>query len=181
MKSRCTWAASASLLPLCLMFGGCSSGGFDDSKVRYMLESVQLPMDGEQVMISDAQVQCGVQSDLWDLTQLGPNRAIGKLTRAATDLHFGDDVVIGEQGMHQPYVQIRGTFQLHVLDVGSIRDEGEKFKLADVKVGVDIPHPCFRDSFPQLMAIRRGRFTQDALPTFRFRLDDNWSFDRVQH
>jgi hypothetical protein len=175
------------LAPLCLVLGlalilsGCNPGSFDFSKVQYMVEINPISLDGEQVMLTESHIQCGVQSELWDVTQLGPNRAVARLNQAARDLHFGDDVIIGEPGTHTPYVQIRGTFQLRVLDLGSVREEGEKVKLADVKIGVEIPHPCFRDQLPQLMAVRRGRFTQDALPTFRFRNDNDWAYDRVQH
>lgn len=169
------------VLTLSLLAAGCSSGGFDFSKVQYLLEVNPLPLDGEQVMMTTDQLDCGVQSDLWDITQLGPNRAVARLNQAARDLHFGDDVIIGEPGMRSPYAQIRGTFQLRVLDLGTVRDEGEKIKLADVKIGVEIPHPCFRDPLPQLMAVRRGRFTQDAMPTFRFRNESDWIYDRVQH
>ena len=169
------------VLPLGLMLAGCSSSGFDYGRVENLIQSSPISLDGEEVMLTDSQVQCGVQSDLWDLTQLGSNRAVGRLNQAGRDLHFGDDVVIGEEGMHYPYVQIRGTFQLHLLDLGSVRDEGEKVKLVDAKIGVEIPHPCFHDQPPLLMAVRRGRFTQDALPTFRFRMSDDWAFDRVQH
>ena len=177
MKSKYAWA-----LGLCLLLTGCSPGSFDYSMVQYMLEVNPISLDGEQMMITDGQIQCGVQSELWDLQQLGPGRAIARLNQPARDLHFGDDVVIGEAGMHSAYAQLRGTFQLRMLDFGNVRADGERFKLVDAKIGVEIPHSCFQSPLPQLMAVRRGRFTQDALPTFRFRMDgNNWLYDRIQH
>jgi hypothetical protein len=146
-----------------------------------MVESSPVALDGEQVMLTDGQLQCGVQSDLWEITQLGANHMVGKLTQAARDLHFGDDVVIGEPGMHTPYVQVRGTLQMRLMEVGAIHDDGDKAKVVELRVGVEIPHPCFQTPLPQLMAVRHGRFTQDALPTFRFRMDNTWALDRVQH
>jgi hypothetical protein len=160
---------------------GCTQGDFDFGKVQSMVEGSLVSLDGEQVMLTDGQVQCGAQSDLWDITQIGSNHSVGKLNQAARDLHFGDDVIIGETGMHGPYVQIRGTLQMRLLDVGPIRDDGEKSKLVDLKIGIEIPHPCFQNPLPQLMGVRRGRFSQDALPTFRFRMESNWALDRVQH
>jgi hypothetical protein len=178
MKSRYAWA-----LGLCLLLTGCSPGFFDFGMVQNMIESSQISLDGEQVMLTEAQIECGVQAELWDVQQLGPGRSIARLNQPGKNLHLGDDVVMGEPGMHTPYVQVRGSFQLHMLDFSNVRDDGEKFKLVDVKIGVDIPHSCFVSPLPQLMAVRRGRFTQDALPTFRFRSDsnNNWVFDRIQH
>jgi hypothetical protein len=180
-RPLCLLSAPGVLLALSLILSGCSPNNFDFGKVQYMVELNPVSLDGEQVMLTDGHIQCGVQSELWDVTQLGPTRAVARLTQAGRNLHFGDDVVIGEPGTHTPYVQIRGTFQLRVQDVGTVRDESEKIKLVDVKIGVEIPHPCFHDPLPQLMAVRRGRFTQDALPTFRFRNDSDWAYDRVQH
>jgi hypothetical protein len=150
--------------------------------VQYLIEVHTIPLDGEQIMVTESQIECGVQSELWDVQQLGPGRAVARLNQPGRNLLFGDDVVIGESGMHSPYAQIRGTFQLRLIDFGNVRADGEKFKLVDAKVGVEIPHSCFQSPLPQLMAVRRGRFTQDAIPTFRFRLDgSNWVFDRIQH
>jgi hypothetical protein len=176
MKSRYAWA-----LGFCLLLTGCSPGFFDFGMVQNMIEMAPISLDGEQVMLTEGQIDCGVQSELWDVQTLGPGRAVARLNQLARNLHFGDDVVMGEPGMHTPYAQIRGTFQLRMLDFANVRDDGDKFKLVDVKVGVEIAHSCFQ-TLPQLMAVRRGRFTQDALPTFRFRVDgNNWSFDRIQH
>jgi hypothetical protein len=159
----------------------CSSDSFGYGLVQSMLESNPVSLDGEQVMLTDNQVQCGVQADLWDVTQLSTTRAIARLNQGGRDLNFGDDVIIGEPGTRMSYVQIRGSFKLHMVDLGDIRDDGQKFKLADVKVAVEIPHSCFHDPMPQLMAVRRGKFTQEAYPTFRFRMDSAWVYDRVQH
>jgi hypothetical protein len=51
----------------------------------------------------------------------------------------------------------------------------------DVKVGVELANTCFQSPLP-LMAVRRGRFTQDVLPTLRVKLvGKDWIFDRFQH
>jgi hypothetical protein len=177
MKSRYMWVVG-----LCVVLTGCSPGSFDFSMIQYMIEVSPIALDGEQIMVTEGQIECGVQSELWDRQQLGPNRAVARLNQPGRDLHFGDDVVMGEVGMHSPYVQVRGTFQLRMSDFGNVRADGEKFKLVDVRVGVEIPQTCFQSPLPQLMAVRRGRFTQDAMPTFRFRLEGNsWVFDRIQH
>jgi hypothetical protein len=182
MNSKYAWVLGSCLLLSCLLLAGCTLGNFDYGLVQSVIESNLVSLDGEQVMLNDNMIMCGVQSELWDVTQLDRNRAVARLSQAARDLHFGDDVVIGEPGMRAPYIQVRGTYQLRLLDMGSVRDDGQNFKLADLKIGVEIPHPCFRDTLPQLMAVRRGRFTQDALPTFRFRTDGSaWFLDRLQH
>jgi hypothetical protein len=187
MNSRYAWALGVGPIPLCLLAGicllstGCTPGDFDFGKVQNMVQINPVSLDGEQVMLTEGMVQCGVQNDLWTITQLDRTKQVGKLTQAARDLHFGDDVVIGDPAMHTPYVQVRGNLQLRLIDVGSVRDDGDKHKLVDLKVGVEIPHDCFKDPLPQLMAVRHGQFTQDALPTFRFRMEDSWVLDRVQH
>ena len=181
MKFKYAWATGSCLLSACLLLAGCEQGPFDFPNVQSMIESNPVSLDGEQVMLTEGQVQCGVQADLWDVVSMGPSRAVGRLLPAGRNLHFGDDIVIGEPGTHLPYVQIRGTLQMRLIELGMVHDESEKAKSVEVRLGVEIPHPCFQNPLPQLMAVRRGRFTEDALPMIRFRMENNWTYDRLLH
>jgi hypothetical protein len=164
-----------------LLLTGCAAGNFDYGTIQNLIEVSPIELDGEQVIINESQLECGSQAELWDVQQLGVGRAIGHLNQGARDLHFSDDIVIGEPGMRSPYAQIRGTFQLRMADFTNVRPDGDNFKLVDVKVGVELANTCFQSPLP-LMAVRRGRFTQDVLPTLRVKLvGKDWIFDRFQH
>jgi hypothetical protein len=166
------------VLSLVVILTGCSSGPFDEGKVRYLLEFQPHPLDGEQVALNPGQVDCGVTNELWETVTLGPERAVERLTQKARDLKFDDDIQVGE--LRLPYAQVRGSFTLQMLEVANIRDVDPKTKEVDAKVGVRMNHACF-GAPPVLMGVRHGRFTQDAVPRFRFRLESDWVYDGILH
>ncbi len=145
-------------------------------------------LDAEQVMLTQSQVDCGVQSDLWE----PPAQAVGinsnvvgltvaHLNAAARELKFDDDVILTEPGSRSPYVQVRGDFPAQLADGLTIHDDGQYSKKVEGKVTITINHPCFMDPLP-VMGVKKGKFNQDAMPFLHFTLEnDGWHFDKVVH
>ena len=163
------------LLLGCLALSGCGGNGFDPNG---LLEGRPVRLDGEQVVLSPSQVECGVQNDLWTIAPMDDARSLGRLTQKGRDLQFGDDIQIVPP---TPYAQVRGSFSLSVLHVGNIQDSDAFTKTAEAKVAVRIDHKCFQDSLPVLMGIRRGEFNASTSPVFRFKLENEWQFDQIIH
>lgn len=161
-----------------LALAGCGGGGFSPNGT---LEARPVQLDGEQVLLDQSQVDCGANEDLWNITQLGGGRAVGRLTKKGRDLQFSDDIQIGDPLVSAPYAQIHGSFPVKVVQVGSVRDEDQFTKLADAKVTVGINHSCFQANPPALMGIRHGQFDASANPVFRFKMDQDWMVDRIVH
>ncbi len=161
-----------------LALAGCGGGGFNPGGI---LESHAVRLDGEQVVLDQGQVDCGAREDLWTVTSMGEARALGRLTPKGRDLPFSDDVQIGDPAVGAPYVQIHGALPVKVVQIGSVRDEDEWTKLADAKVTVGINHSCFQTNPPALMGIRHGQFDASANPVFRFKMDQEWTVDKVVH
>jgi len=163
------------LLLACLGLAACSNSGFDPNG---LLESRPIRLDGEQIVLNSTQVECGAQNDLWTVTPMGEGRSLGRLTQKGRDLQFGDDIQIVSPN---PYAQVRGSFPLKVLQVGTVQDSDAFTKTAEAKVGVRIDHKCFQDNFPVLMGIRHGEFTASTSTVFRFKLENEWQFDQIIH
>src|ERR1019366_9875757 len=144
----------------------CSTPGFDSDAVKGMLESTPLELSNEQVVISDAQLECGTKNELWD----PPNGNVARLTQKGRDLHFTDDIRLNDPEIHVPYTQVNGKFPVQVADSSKIRDTPGG-KLADVRLGIMVAHECFTSPLP-LMGIRRGKFTPEAPVVFRFKGSD---------
>jgi hypothetical protein len=161
-----------------LMLAGCGPSGFDLTGV---LESHPVRLDQEQVVLNSEQVDCGVREDLWTISPLGDGRSLGRLTSKGRELQFNDDVQVGDPAIGVPYVQLRGSFPVKVLQPGSVRDEDQWSKSGDAKVGVKIDHGCFQANPPPLMGIRHGQFDPTTSPAFRFKLDGEWQVDRIVH
>jgi len=126
-------------------------------------------------------LDCGARDDLWNISPLGDGRTVGRLTQKGRDLHFGDDIQIGDPVVGMPYAQLHGSFSLKMYRAGSIRDVDEWSKLADAKVGVKIEHSCFEANPLVLMGIRHGQFDLTVNPVFRFKMDQEWQLDQVVH
>ena len=161
-----------------LELAGCGGGGFSPNAI---LESRPVRLDGEQVVLDQSQVDCGVREDLWTLSPLGDGRFVGRLTQKGRDLQFSDDIQIGDPVAGAPYAQIHGAFPVKVFQVGSIRDQDAWTKLAETRVAVRIDHACFQSNPPTLMGIRHGQFDASASPVFRFKLDGEWALDQIVH
>lgn len=160
---------------------GCLTD-FNDGKTRNMIEATPVKLDAEQVMLGSGEINCGVQNELWGPgNPANQGRQVAPLLPAGRALKFDDDVVLSEPGYRSPYVQVRGTFPLGVIEIDGTKDGPEKdTKLVDLKVGVRIEHDCFPNPLP-IMGLRKGQFTQDYNPVILFRLDGAWQMEKFVH
>jgi hypothetical protein len=166
-----------SIAILTLGLSGCGSSDFDEGAVRSQLESTPQKLSNEQVTLNDSQLDCGARTELWD----PPNGNVARLTQKGRDLKFSDDVRLNDPEIRAPYIQVSGTFPVAVTDVSKLRDGGQGLKLADVKMGITIPHECFPTPLP-LMGVRKGKFAPDAPVVFRFQgSGKEWSLDKLMH
>ncbi len=161
---------------------GCGhSGNFDWEKAKGTLESAPVSLDGEQVKLTAAQLDCGVQSELWEApSEVSQGRTVARLNTKGRELNFSDDPV-SEPSYRQPHVQIRGSFPVQVEEITSIRDGPEKgTKLVVAKAGIRIQHSCFSTPLP-LMGVKRGNFSEDTPPSFLFGQDGDWRVEKIVH
>jgi hypothetical protein len=165
-----------------MALSGCGSGEFDGGQARGAIEASPVKLDAEQVMLTQPQVDCGVQNDLWEPpSQLNPGRSVARLTAKGRALKFDDDVAATDPDYRLPHVQVRGEFALRVLGDPSIKDGPEKdTRLVEAKVGVRIDHSCFPAPLP-MMGLKKGNFTPDATPVFLLRNDGGWRVDSLVH
>lgn len=171
------------VIALALSLAGCGEGDFNYGKVGHLVEGSPVRLDAEYVVLNNDQVNCGVQEDLWDapppLKGIPGERATARLTDKGRGLKFSDDVNIGE--MRNPYVQVRGDFNLQAIDIMSDRNGPEPgTKLVDIKIGVKIDHTCFPNPVP-MMGVHKGNFTQDYAPVLQFRFNNGWEFEKFVH
>jgi hypothetical protein len=168
---------AASIAILTLWLSGCSAPEFGADSIKGILESAPLALSGEQVTLTGQQVECGVQSELFD----PPNGNIAHLTQKGRDLKFTDDVRMVDPDIRQPYIQINGTFPVSVYDVSKFRATDNGMKLADVRLGVVVAHECFQNPLP-LMGVHKGKFSPDYPVVFRFQgSGKEWSLDKLLH
>jgi hypothetical protein len=176
------WLLSA-VFGLCLGSLACGSKtDFDEDVAKGILEANAVNLDGEQVSLTTMQLDCGVQSELWEApSQVSQDRTTARLTSKGRDLNFGDDPAI-ESSFHHPYAQVRGAFSLAVDDVSSVRDgQTAGTKLVDAKAGIKLQNACFPNPLP-LMGVKHGGFREDAPVSFLFRQsDDGWHLEKVVH
>ncbi len=148
-----------------------------------MLEAKPVPLEGEQVTLTQQQVDCGVGAELWDSpSKVSRERVVSRLNSAARDLKFNDDVSVTETGYRQPYAQVRGAFMLQVDEITSIRDSKEQgVKIVDVKAGIKVNHSCLANPLP-IMGVKHGSFSADVPASFEFSLqNDGWHIDGMIH
>ena len=159
----------------------CGPKGFDEAMVGVRLQEKPVKLDGEQVILTDGQVSCGVQNELWDAPASVGNRMTARLLDKGRALNFYDDVVVREGASQISYVQVRGDFPAEVVPPSDIKDMGDGVKIVNVKVGARINHSCFTSPLP-IMGVRKGQFAADALPTLRYVQEgSDWKFDRIVH
>ena len=168
---------------LCLALVACGNKNqFDEGVAKSILEANAVKLDGEQVTITLMQLDCGVQSELWDTpAQVSQDRTAARLTSKGRELNFGDDPAI-EPNFHQPHAQVRGAFQLEVGEVSGIRDgETDDTKLVDAKAGIKLQHACFPNALP-ILGVKHGDFREDTPVSFLFRRgDDGWHLEKLVH
>jgi hypothetical protein len=181
MISRAALAASWCLA---IVLAGCRpSSDFNEDVARSAIEKAPLKLEGEQVVLTDAQIQCGVQAEYWDPPLApSPDHSTAHLTPKGMSLKFNDEVIIQDPSTRVPYVQVRGDFPLQVDTVTSVKDgEDSSTKLAEAKVGVKIEDACFPNPLP-LMGVRHGNFSPDSPVVFHLHFDDSgWHVDKVVH
>jgi hypothetical protein len=160
-----------------LWLSACGTPEFDEGAVRGQLESTPQNLSGEQVTLSEAQLACGAKNELWE----SPNGNVARLLEKGRELKFSDDVRLNDPDIHVPYIQVSGTFPVVVADASKLRDDGQGFKLVDVKLGITIAHECFATPLP-LMGVRKGKFEPGAPVVFRFQgSGKEWSLDKLVH
>jgi hypothetical protein len=178
-------AALVAALCLAVVLCGCKpSSEFNDDTARGSIEFGTMKLEGEQVTLTDSQIQCGVQSELWDSpTTLSPDHTTAHLTSKARDLKFNDDVVIRDPNSRVAYVQVRGDFPFQVDSIVSTKDgEDKTAKLVEARVGIKIDNPCFQGPMP-MMGVRHGNFSADAPVVFHLHFDESigWRVDKLVH
>ena len=172
---------------LCLgvLLCGCKpSSEFNEDTARGAIEADKMKLEGEQVTLSDSQIQCGVQSELWDPpTSLSPDHVTSHLTSKARAVKFNDDVIIKDPSSRVAYVQVRGEFSFQVDSIVSIKDAEDKYaKVVEAKASIKIDDPCFQSPVP-LMGVRHGNFSADSPVVFHIHFDENngWHVDKLIH
>src|SRR5580658_7413040 len=133
----------ASIAIVTLWLSACGTPDFDEGAIKGQLEGGPQNLSGEQVTLTDAQLECGAKNELWD----PPNGNVAHLEQKGRDLKFSDDVRMNDPEIHRPYVQVSGTFPVAVSGVSKLRDENG-YKLADVRLGITIANECFATPLP---------------------------------
>lgn len=176
------WLTAACAAALCTVSVGCFPNDFDDTKMRLTTEGAPVQLDSEQVSLTLAQVDCGVEKDLWEAPVAVSQRSVARLRQSARDLGFSDDVSINEPGYNQPYAQVRGKFMLHVDNIVDTKDgPGQGDKTSVAQVGVKIANDCFAGDLP-IMGIRKGQFNPNVPVTLVFfNGPQGWYVDHFVH
>ena len=169
------------LVVLCLVCAGCH-GEFDETKMRLTTEQVPIHLDSEQVTLTEGQVSCGVDKDLWDAPVRVSVRSVARLHQEARDLGFSDDVQIGEPGYLLPYAQVRGDFMLRVENLLDTKDgPGDGVKTVSAQVRAKINNDCFMGDLP-IMGIRKGQFNPNIPVALIFVFESgDWKLDHFVH
>lgn len=170
----------APLIVAGLLLAGCDSGVFDDEAARALIESTKLKLSGEQVMVTPEQILCGQKKGLWIIDQTDGGNALGRLEAPGRDLLFGDDVRMGDHKFTNPYVQLRGDFDVKIKKFVKMTEENADVKVVEAKLGVIVKHECFPEPLP-LLGIDRGDFSEEAAPRVRLRQHNGWTTDQVLH
>ncbi len=177
-------ALSAALCLAFLLCGCKPSSDFNEDTAKGAIEADKLKLEGEQVMLTDAMIQCGLQTELWDPpTSLSPDHVTAHLTSKARDLKFNDDVIIKDPSSRAAYVQIRGEFPLQVDSIVSVKDgESKNEKVVEARAGVKVENACFPTPLT-LMGVRHGNFSPDSPAVFHIHFDESngWHVDKLLH
>jgi hypothetical protein len=181
MTSRA--ALVAALCFSILLFGCKASSEFNEDVARGAIGSVPMKLEGEQVTLTDSQIQCGLQAEFWDPpTITSADHSSAHLTSKARDLKFNDDLIIHDPSSRVPFVQVRGDFPLQVESITAIKNaEDKSTKLVEAKVGIKIDNACFPSPLP-LMGVRHGNFSAESPVVFHLHFDDSgWHVDKLVH
>lgn len=184
-RAALTAVLCLTLVFCCIVLWGCRpSSEFNEDTARGAIEADKMKLEGEQVMLSDSQIQCGIQSELWDPpTSLSPDHTTAHLTSKARDLKFNDDVIIKDPSSRAAYVQVRGEFPLQVDSIVAIKDgEDNHDKVVEARAGIKMDNPCFQSPL-LLMGVRHGNFSAESPVVFHIHFDENngWHVDKLIH
>lgn len=174
------------LLAACLLTLSTSCGGdpniWDGNTAKAAAEVEPFQLGSEQVSMNAAQLDCGVNNDLWAAPTAGAERSISRLEAKGRELNFSDDVTSDEPGFAYPYTQVRGKFPLQLDQVISVKDgEDPDTKIVQAKIGVKIPHPCFEGPLP-IMGVRKGKYSDDLPVTLRYEhYEESWHLTKIIH
>ena len=176
------WAPLTSAAVLSALLCGCGANNFDEGRVVQIVGDRHFHLESEEVTLTNAEVGCGVENNLWDAPVEAPDRMVARLTQKARDLNFTDDISIGEADYSQPHAQMRGDVALAASQVLSIADGKEQgTKIVQARIQVMVPHPCFPAPLP-IMGIRRSRPAQGLAPTVEFDYtNDGWRLEKFIH
>lgn len=163
-----------------MLLAGCESGVFDDQAAQALIESSKLALSGEQVLLTPEQVLCGEKKGLWLIDQTDGGNALGRLEAPARELLFGDDVRMGDHKFTNPYIQLRGDFDVKIQKFIKLTEENAYVKVVEAKLGVIVKHECFPQPLA-LLGIDRGDFSEEAAPRIRLRQHNGWRADQVLH
>jgi hypothetical protein len=176
--------AQVAALSLVVVLCGCkASSEFNEDVAKGTIESAPMKLEGEQVTLTDTQIQCGLQNEFWDPpTSTSADHSSAHLTSKARDLKFNDDLIIHDPSSRVPYVQIRGDFPIQVDGITAIKNgEDNTAKLVEARAGVKIENACFQSPLP-LMGVKHGNFTAGSPVVFHLHFDESgWHADKVVH
>lgn len=158
---------------------GCGNKDFDEPGAIGLARVKAVKLDGEQVVLNERQIACGVQNDLWE-EPAGGDRKTAQILPKGQALNFYGDVAVND-GALGSYAQVRGDFTLEPVPPLDIREPKEGVKLVTGKAGVNIMHSCFTAPLP-LMGVRKGQFSPDAPVQMRYIFNGkDWEIDSVLH
>ena len=85
------YVSLAIVVVLAIVSAGCAGKDFNEDKAREIVESQPVRLDGEQASLNNAQIDCGVRSDLWERpVEASPGHTSARLTAEARALKFSD-------------------------------------------------------------------------------------------
>lgn len=162
-----------------LICAGCGSKEFNEGVAQQRVMDDPVKLDGEQVVLTERQIDCGVKNDLWEAPAQSGDHKTAHLLPKGQELKFYGDVTVDDSAMGS-YAQVRGDFKLELM-ASEIKDLENGVKMVTGKAGAVISHTCFPSSLP-VMGVRKGQFAPDAPMQLRFVLDGStWRFDRIEH
>jgi hypothetical protein len=171
-------ALSLIVLLAALGCAGCGNKDFDENGAIGLAKVKAIKLDGEQVVLNERQIICGVQNDLWE--EPGDRKSAPILAKGR-ELNFYGDVVVND-GALGSYTQVRGEFTIEPLPHLDIKEPKDGVKLVSGRAGVDIMQSCFAGSPLPLMGVRKGQFSPQAPVQIQYLFNGkDWEIDSVLH
>jgi hypothetical protein len=157
---------------------GCSNKDFDEGAAIGLARVTAIKLNGEQVVLNERQIACGVEKDLWE--EPSGERKTAPILPKGQALNFYGDVVVND-GALGSYAQVRGEFTLEPLPPLDIKDPKDGVKLVTGRAGVNVMNTCFGTPLP-LMGVKKGQFSPEAPVQMRYLFNGkDWEIDSVFH